>query len=44
MATAQITGELLESLTPGGAVLAGNSVGGNVAARLAIRRPGLVRA
>ena len=40
---AQITEELLESLTPGGAVLAGNSVGGNVAARLAVRRPDLVR-
>ena len=35
--------ELLDSLTPGGAVLVGNSVGGNVAARLAIRRPGLVK-
>lgn len=40
---AQIIEELLESLTPGGAVLAGNSVGGNVAVRLAIRRPDLVR-
>jgi pimeloyl-ACP methyl ester carboxylesterase len=40
---AQITEELLESLTPGGAVLAGNSIGGNVAARLAIRRPDLVK-
>jgi pimeloyl-ACP methyl ester carboxylesterase len=40
---AQITEELLESLAPGGAVLAGNSIGGNVAARLAIRRPGLVK-
>jgi pimeloyl-ACP methyl ester carboxylesterase len=40
---AQITEELLESLAPGGAVLAGNSVGGNVAARLAIRRPDLVK-
>jgi pimeloyl-ACP methyl ester carboxylesterase len=40
---AQITEELLESLTPGGAVLVGNSVGGNVAARLAIRRPDLVK-
>jgi pimeloyl-ACP methyl ester carboxylesterase len=35
--------ELLESITPDGAVLAGNSVGGNVAARLAIRRPDLVK-
>jgi pimeloyl-ACP methyl ester carboxylesterase len=40
---AQITEELLESLAPGGAVLAGNSIGGNVAARLAVRRPDLVR-
>jgi pimeloyl-ACP methyl ester carboxylesterase len=40
---AQIIEKLLESLAPGGAVLAGNSVGGNVAARLAIRRPDLVK-
>ncbi len=40
---AQIVEELLGSLTPGGAVLVGNSVGGNVAARLAIRRPELVK-
>jgi pimeloyl-ACP methyl ester carboxylesterase len=40
---AQIVEELLDSLTPGGAVLVGNSVGGNVAARLAIRRPELVK-
>jgi pimeloyl-ACP methyl ester carboxylesterase len=40
---AQIVEELLDSLAPGGAVLVGNSVGGNVAARLAIRRPGLVK-
>jgi pimeloyl-ACP methyl ester carboxylesterase len=40
---AQIVEELLELLAPGGAVLAGNSVGGNVAARLAIRRPDLVK-
>jgi pimeloyl-ACP methyl ester carboxylesterase len=39
----QIVEELLDSLTPAGAVLAGNSVGGNVAARLAIRRPDLVK-
>jgi pimeloyl-ACP methyl ester carboxylesterase len=39
----QIVEELLDSLTPSGAVLVGNSVGGNVAARLAIRRPELVR-
>lgn len=40
---AQIVEELLESLTPGGAVLAGNSIGGNVAVRLAVRRPDLVK-
>lgn len=40
---AQIIEELLESLTPGGAVLTGNSIGGNVAARLAITRPDLVK-
>ena len=39
----QIVEELLDSLAPAGAVLVGNSVGGNVAARLAIRRPDLVR-
>jgi pimeloyl-ACP methyl ester carboxylesterase len=40
---AQIIEELLDSLTPDGAVLVGNSVGGNVAVRLAIRRPDLVK-
>ena len=40
---AQIVEELLESLTPGGAVLVGNSIGGNIAVRLAIRRPDLVK-
>jgi pimeloyl-ACP methyl ester carboxylesterase len=40
---AQIVEELLDSLTPAGAVLVGNSVGGNVAARLAITRPDLVK-
>jgi pimeloyl-ACP methyl ester carboxylesterase len=35
--------ELLDSLAPAGAVLAGNSIGGNVAARLAISRPELVK-
>ena len=40
---AQIVEEFLDSVTPGGAVLVGNSVGGNVAARLAIRRPDLVK-
>lgn len=39
----QIVEELLDSLTPAGAVLVGNSVGGNVAARLAIRRPDLIK-
>jgi pimeloyl-ACP methyl ester carboxylesterase len=39
----QIVEELLDSLTPAGAVLAGNSIGGNVAARLAIMRPDLVK-
>ena len=39
----RIVEELLGSLTPGGAVLAGNSVGGNVATRLAISRPDLVK-
>ena len=36
--------EVLESLCPGGAVLVGNSLGGNVAARLAASRPDLVKA
>ena len=40
---ARIVEELLDTLTPAGAVLAGNSAGGNVAARLAIRRPDLVK-
>jgi pimeloyl-ACP methyl ester carboxylesterase len=35
--------ELLDSLAPAGAVLAGNSIGGNVAARLAISRPELAK-
>lgn len=35
--------ELLESLCPDGAVLVGNSIGGNVSARLAITRPDLVK-
>jgi pimeloyl-ACP methyl ester carboxylesterase len=39
----RVVEELLDSLTPAGAVLVGNSVGGNVAARLAIQRPGLVK-
>ena len=39
---AQRVEEILDALTPAGAVLVGNSIGGNVAARLAIRRPDLV--
>ncbi|WP_432825975.1 alpha/beta fold hydrolase [Dactylosporangium sp. CA-092794] len=34
--------EILDQLAPGGAVLVGNSIGGNVAARIAVRRPALV--
>jgi pimeloyl-ACP methyl ester carboxylesterase len=40
---AQMVEEVLESLCPAGAVLVGNSLGGNVAARLAITRPDLVK-
>jgi pimeloyl-ACP methyl ester carboxylesterase len=39
----QMVEEVLESLCPDGAVLVGNSIGGNVSARLAIMRPELVR-
>jgi pimeloyl-ACP methyl ester carboxylesterase len=39
----RIVEELLDCLTPAGAVLVGNSAGGNVAARIAIRRPDLVK-
>jgi pimeloyl-ACP methyl ester carboxylesterase len=39
----RMVGEVLESLCPAGAVLVGNSIGGNVAARLAITRPELVK-
>jgi pimeloyl-ACP methyl ester carboxylesterase len=38
-----IVEEFLDSMTSTGAVLVGNSVGGNVAARLAIQRPDLVK-
>jgi pimeloyl-ACP methyl ester carboxylesterase len=38
-----MVGEILESLCPGGAVMVGNSIGGNVGARLAITRPDLVK-
>lgn len=43
MCFADVTEELVERLAPEGAVLVGNSVGGFAAARLAIRRPELVR-
>jgi pimeloyl-ACP methyl ester carboxylesterase len=39
----RIVEEFLDSVTSTGAVLVGNSVGGNVAARLAIQRPDLVK-
>jgi pimeloyl-ACP methyl ester carboxylesterase len=43
MRLADVAEELVERLAPEGAVVAGNSVGGFSAARLAIRRPDLVR-
>ncbi len=43
MRFADIAEELVEQLAPGGAVVLGNSVGGFAAARLAIRRPELVK-
>jgi pimeloyl-ACP methyl ester carboxylesterase len=43
LALARVVEEVLEALAPTGAVLVGNSVGGNVAARLAIQRPELVK-
>jgi pimeloyl-ACP methyl ester carboxylesterase len=43
MHLADVTEELVAALAPEGAVLVGNSVGGFSAARLAIRRPELVR-
>ena len=43
MAFAAAVEEVVGALAPGGAVLVGNSVGGFAAARLAIRRPELVR-
>jgi pimeloyl-ACP methyl ester carboxylesterase len=43
MRFADIAEEAVERLTPGGAVVVGNSVGGFAAARLALRRPELVR-
>lgn len=39
---ADLVEEVLDQLAPDGAVLVGNSIGGNVAARLAVRRPALV--
>ncbi|HEX6688783.1 MAG TPA: alpha/beta fold hydrolase [Solirubrobacterales bacterium] len=43
MRFADLTEELVARLAPAGAILVGNSVGGFAAARLAIRRPELVR-
>jgi pimeloyl-ACP methyl ester carboxylesterase len=43
MRFADITEELVERVAPRGAVVVGNSVGGFAAARLAIRRPELVK-
>ena len=43
MRFADVAEQLVEQLAPGGAVIVGNSVGGFSAARLAIRRPELVR-
>jgi pimeloyl-ACP methyl ester carboxylesterase len=43
MRFADIAEQLVEELTPSGALLIGNSVGGFAAARLAIRRPELVK-
>jgi pimeloyl-ACP methyl ester carboxylesterase len=40
---ARAVAELLDSVAAAGAILAGNSIGGNVAARLAISRPELVK-
>ncbi len=42
MRLADLVEEVVERLAPGGAIVAGNSVGGFAAARLAIRRPELV--
>lgn len=43
MGFADVAEELVAELAPGGAIVLGNSVGGFAAARLAIRRPELVR-
>jgi pimeloyl-ACP methyl ester carboxylesterase len=42
-ALTQMVEEVLDSLCPAGAVLVGNSIGGNVSARLASTRPDLVK-
>jgi pimeloyl-ACP methyl ester carboxylesterase len=44
MRCADVTEAVVERLAPGGAVVIGNSVGGFSAARLALRRPELVKA
>src|SRR6185312_102187 len=43
MHLADVAEEAVAQLAPGGAIVAGNSVGGFAAARMAIRRPDLVR-
>ena len=43
MRLADVAEQAVEQLAPGGAIVLGNSVGGFAAARLAIRRPDLVR-
>ncbi|HTZ87239.1 MAG TPA: alpha/beta hydrolase [Solirubrobacteraceae bacterium] len=43
MRFADVAQELVEQLAPGGAIVLGNSVGGFAAARMAIRRPELVK-
>jgi pimeloyl-ACP methyl ester carboxylesterase len=43
IAFADLTEEFVAAIAPGGAVVVGNSVGGFAAARLAIRRPDLVK-
>jgi len=43
MRFADVAEQLVEQLAPGGAIVLGNSVGGFAAARMALRRPELVR-
>ena len=43
MRLADVAQETVQALAPGGAIVLGNSVGGFAAARMAIRRPDLVR-